>query len=629
MAEFNFDVPVEEFPDPSEYSNFVQGEKAKLAEVESERVIPNLIEALATEPFQVWLPILMFHRDDALRAAHVATLYSKKFCEEVLSTLVPDVLFCAKFDKLEVRLLGTAVATAVSNITYTNDGGKAHLAMQAKAMCKNGKWMMAAPPPNKHIIKITSQHAVDLQLFCCSVDIGSESKFENVGKRPRVYKIPKLVEKNVNQKETLPVEVKRLFIGLLQFPAKTPVTAATIEAAPFLWKSIYHTVKDLEIPIDSIPIPLVFFTWCNKTFGYMPKSCPLNNVLYSAYPPVLKELSHTVAKHSVLVGGVFVKPRHFENEALKHSKCKLIGGEFATELCYYNTNYGVTWEAAGAAIEHPRSGLDTTINAIRPLSEFDGIWWNPRNKPIMYEKAKGFVIPYDRNGHGLKWIKEFAALPDKAGKHWRIWCHFGAMPALWCEIINPDDLYATPFNPFACDLLWKVMGVMGIYNMQASLNRNVALASAAGDTHRQHELLQDWATKGVPVDPVFCLVLNGLNSTVYHFKRMGKGMSIDERITVPAFLVDACDLEWLPGRWMISSNEFDQAEDLKQGFAHYNAYAEFMRKTSGTYTDAPGTATGTHEGSGFTENAYFNRNAYGPPPKKKKPGADEEADAME
>lgn len=616
--DLNFDVPVEEFPDPAEYSNFVQGEKVNLANAETERVIPNLIESLATEPPGVWLPLLMLHRDDNARTQHVGTFYSKQFVEETLVNFVPDAIYAKKFDKLEVRLLGAAVATAVSNITYSNDGGKAHMAMQAKAMCKNGRWVITAPPPNKHVIAITSQHAVDLQLFCCSVDIGSESRFENVGKRPRIFKTPKFVEKNVNQKEQLPVEVKRLFIGLLKFPEKAKVTAAAIEAAPFLWKSIYHTIKEIEIPIDSIPMPLAFFTWCNKTFGYTPKSCPLNNVLYASYPPVLKELSHTVATHSVLVGGIFVKARHFENEAIKHSKCKHIGGEFATELCYYNTNYGVTWEAAGAAIEHPRSGLDTTINSIRPFAQFDGVWWNPRNKPVMYEKAKGFVLPYDRNGHGLKWIKEFAALPQHAGKYWRIWCHFGAMPALWCEMMDATDPYAALFNPYGADMLWKVMGVMGIYNMQASLNRNYALALAKGVISEQQELLKAWATKGVPVDPIFCLILNGFNSTSYTYLRTRSGQAIQETIEVPAVIVDGIPLEWLPGRWMISSNEFDQNEDLKQGFAHFNAYAEFMRKASGGFTDAPGRNTGSHNHEPV-ENAFFDANVYGPPPKKKKP----------
>jgi len=346
----DFGVPEEVPSEEGESSRFHAAERARLAQVEEETVIPNLVEEIAVADEKYWIGLLMIHKDDARRPLMATVKYSAEWVGEVLLHIYPDSQYYAAFKNMEVGLLGRACATAVSNCTYTNDGGKAHHAMQAKAVCRDGLWCVDNVPRNKQVIPITSQHAVDVQLFCCSVALSSLRSVEYRDKKPCNISVPILIEKNVAQKETLPVEVKRVFLGLLQLPPKMPVNATTISKAPFLWKSIYETVKETSIPLDSLPMPLVYFKWVNKNFGYIPKACKLEDVYYATYPPVLKELSHTIAAHSVMVGGVFVNSHHFENEAIKHSSCKHIGGEFATRLCDYNTNKGVTWEAAGSSI---------------------------------------------------------------------------------------------------------------------------------------------------------------------------------------------------------------------------------------------------------------------------------------
>ena len=608
---FDFSVPEEVPPEDGEASRFHAAQAAELAEIEDELVIPNLIEEIVTSDEKCWLGLLLIHQDDKKRPIYANVPYTRVWVDSVLVGIYPEAVYNKSFDRLDVGLLGRACATAISNCTYTNDGGKAHYAMQAKAICRDGLWVVDSVPRNKQVLAITSQHAVDVQLFCCSVALATEKTVE---RRDKInYKVtkPALVEKNTSQKEILPVEVKRLFKGLLQFKKGVPVTADTIGAAPFLWKAVYETVKAIEIPLDGLPMPLVYFKWINLNFGYMPKVCSLRDVYYSPYPPILKELSHTIAAHSVLVGGVFLNSHHFENEGLKHCHCKRIGGEFATDLCFYNTNTGVIWEAAGAKIENATSGLKTKVEAVRNASDFDGVWWNPRGQPEFYSAAIGFVIPYDKNGKGLTFVKSWAALKQNQYKWYRIWCHYGSMPALWVEQIPEFEPFATMFNPHAVDILWKVMSVMGIYNMQASLNSNWILSQALGNAERAATAKTGMQAKHVPTVPVFCTIVNGkyaedYQGTLYQGKKVTKFTE-----QVPSLFTDFCMPDWLPGRWTVNLNVRSQADNLKRGFGAYNNYANFARAAHEGFSGASTVPEdGDSELPKFTGSSVFTRNMY-------------------
>lgn len=624
--EENYDVPEEVPVADGEASRFQEAERAKMDEFENEFVIPNLIEEIVVAPVEAWLGLLMLHRDDELREQHIRTTYKEDFVAELVK-LYPESIYHAPFNNVEVRLLGSACATAISNIVYSNDGGKAHLAMQAKGLLRNGLWTVDHDPKNKQVVAITSQHAIDLQLFCCSVGLTSVTKTIMIDKVPRPVQTPKLVEKNVNQKETLPIEVKRIFSGLLQLKPGQELNASTLDTAPFVWKAIYHAVKDIKVPLSSLPLPLVYFKWVNLNFGYAPKKCNLDDVYYAAYPPVLKELSHTVANHCVMVGGVFLNARHFENEALKHSKCRHIGGEFVKDLCYYNTNSCVTWEMAGAAIENPNSGLGTEIASIRNARDFTGIWWNPKNSAETYSKCAGLVIPYDKNGVGLRKLKEWASLPVNRNKYFRIWCHYGSMPALWIERMASVEKFATKFNPFACDVLWKCMGVMAIYNMMASLNANYCLARAKGNKAHARNGKKSLYDRGVPTCPLFCTILNGAKSINYSRKVIVDKKYVPRTDVVPSFVTDWMPEDYIPGRWMVSSAEANETDKLREGFGHYAAYAEHLRGAHAGFTPAAEKADPDGFFNPDGKNESFSREAYGPPPKRAK--ADEEGPGEE
>ena len=613
----DFDVPEEVADEPGEYSRFVEAQRAAFEAAEEENVLPNLIEEVVAADPNAWLGLLFLHRDDTLREQHANTVYSVEDYS-VLTECHAETIPHAKFVGFSYRILGKAIATAVSNIVYSNDGPAAYMAMNAQAECNDdGLWVVRGTPQSKFTVSITSKHAVNLQLFCCSTSVSSVRTTEKVNKSTRVILTPKIVEKNVSQRETMPVEVKRIFKPLLFFKEKKKaVTSTDLQRAPFLWKAIYQEVKNTPIPLDGLPQTLVYMKWVLKDFGYAPKSCPLADVVYAAYPPVLKELSHTVAKHSVLVGGVFVNARHFENEGLKHSVCKHIGGEFSKDLCFYNTNYKVTWERAGACIENPSSRLGTVVAAVRPVEEFDGIWWNPRDKPLSYLNARGFVIPYDRNGVGLNFAKSYAALPQCKDVKWKIWCHYGAMPALWMEKVDARCPEQAKFNPFACDILWKTMGVMGIYNLMASLNRNYALGLKKGVKDEAAAYLKEAAKKGVPVDPIFCLVLNGDGYTSYKATVTRGGKSIKEDVAVPSFIYDFMPPEYLPGRWMVGTAGVNEADGLKDGFAQFAGYAEFLRKADSSYSSAP--APEDTRGGRHVESGIYDRKKNVDPERKKR-----------
>lgn len=450
------------------------------------------------------------------------------------------------------------------------------------------------------MVPVTSRQLVDLQLFCASVDINRQPKVVTVEKRLLTCYEPKLISKNYVERISIPVEVKRIFQNLLINNTGKPFTNKTLEKAPWIWHAIHQTTQALSVPSDALPLPFIYFKYVKKSFNYGPKVCKFFDVLYGVYPSIMKELTHHLAKHSVMHGGVFFKRQHFENFGLSFSHHKHIGGEFSAKLCSFNTNEDVTWEKAGAFIESPSSGLDTKIETIRPLAEFNGVYWNPVNlNPAQLSKASGVIIPYDSNRAGSTWLKQWVNVNWEKGTHFKIWCHYGPMPALWCEAINDDDLEEEPhaalYNHVVVETMWKTMGVMALYNFQASLNRLFAVDAAKGDEVKRKQCLQHFRDNNVPADPIAVLIADGSKVCKYTTLVPVNGVKQAKELLVPKFNHSLILDGTLPGRWNMTAKKDDEAEELDENWKHFSDFAKAQASVDPNFKAKPKGKPGAFE----------------------------------
>lgn len=577
--DFEFDVDVPEIVEEpyKQDTAFDQFETDAFEKVKSEQDVVNLIaEIIKIEP-KNWMPFLLIHRDLVTRRQCQTFIYN----EETFAKLKESYLeaeFIENFRGFDFPTLGRAATTAVSSVIYTDDEGKAKTALDGFGHVEGGYWEVDSVHNKRFVIPIDSRQAADLQMFCASVDINRVARVTHIEKRAVTFYQPALIQRNFVERVSIPVEVKRIFQGLVVNTTKANFTNKTLEKAPWIWNAIYQSVSSVPVPSDALPLPFLYFKFVKKSFPYNPKVCKLSEVLYGIYPCVMKELTHHLAKHSVMVGGVFLKSQHFENYGLSLAQVKHIGGEFSSKLCSFNTNSDVIWERAGAFIESPNSSLGTSVETVRTVSEFDGIYWNPVNlSPAELKKARGVVIPYDSNRNGSNWLKLWVHQNFQSDARCKIWCHFGPMPALWCEFLCDEDAaaekYVTRYNHLVVETLWKIMGVMALYNFQASLNRYLVNSKAQGSEDKKQACFETFREKDVPIDPILSLVADGDNVCEYSVSVPVNGVKQVKNLIVPKFASLTLPDDFLPGRWNISAQKADEAESLDNDWKHFSDFA--------------------------------------------------------
>lgn len=628
-----------------EASAFPLYEKAKWAEAQEAKVMPNLVELIVASDPSVWIPILMVHKDDDQRKLLANTPYGANF-PELVREFWADAQLNEKLFGFEIGVLGKAAATAVANLVYSNDEGKADAAMKGKAMLEDGLWTVGKLDrrKNRHVISITSSQSVDMQLFCASVDVGYSSKVVQKTKgKAEIVNTVKILEKNNADRITVPVEIKRIFQSLLVLPPRTPVTASVLDGSPFLWKSIYEMTKLTEVPLQSLPLPLIFFKFVAKSFPYQPKRCNIVDVIYAPYPNLLKELTHQVAKHAVMKGGIFLNSHHFTNIGIAAiGEAAVIGGEFPNDLCYYNTNPDITWEKAGAAIESPNSGLGTKIESVRPITTFDGVWFNPVTKaPESLSNASGVIIPYDSGAKGLAWLKRWVSLSPDC--YYRMWASYGPMPNLFIISMqqpedDPDDEKSKnppesteewakrnrcgKFNPEAAKILWKTMGVMCLFNFQASLNENWIRAENLKGQTTFGQLSAEMERNQVPTRPVANLIYVPNEIFSYNMTVWKGTKKTEQKVNVPFLRPQYIPYDYIPGRWFVAGENLSEVDQLEKGWEHFQEYANFNPDAIPRKTKA---GVVPPEGHTFTD--AFAEDAFPVRKKAKKDDDDDEEDS--
>ncbi len=631
--DFGFDVSVpeiveEEYAQPSAFGSFAQED---FKDVKNEQDVVNLTLQLVKLDPDDWMPFLIIHRDLKQRRASANFIYSEESFR-TLNEAYPLAKFCPVLNGFDFPTLGRAAATAVSTMVFSDDTGKAKTALDGHAHLENGDWTVDSVRNSRFVVPVTSRQLADLQLFCASVDINREPHVVNVDKRRLTCYEPKLILKNYVERVSIPVEVKRIFQNLLINNTGKPFTNKTIEKAPWIWNAVFQACQDLVIPSDALPLPFIYFKFVKKSFAYAPKACDFFQILYGIYPSIAKELTHHLAKHSVMEGGVFFKRQHFENLGLSFSQRKHIGGEFSAKLCAFNTNEEVTWEKAGAFIENPSSGLGTTIETISPVAEFTGLYWNPVSlNPAQLPKAAGVIIPYDSNRNGSSWLKQWISLTWEKDTPFKIWCHYGPMPALWCEAISSHDLEdnpdAAPYNHVVVETMWKTMGVMALYNFQCSLNRCLATESAKGVEEQRANCLEFFRKNNVPTDPIAVLIADGSKVCKYKTTVPVNGVKQVKELIVPKFNHFSVPDRYLPGRWNMTSKKEDEVESLDENWKHFSDFAKAQAAVDPNFKAKP-----HGEVPSFTESPLSSSNVRPPNAKRAKreePAATSEGASME
>lgn len=535
-------------------------------EAENENVtMGDLKMILVALPQSEWLPWFALKDNHNVYADFKEKRYDRQVFNE-LKAYYPEAKYQSKLDNFLIRMIVKAAAALSSSTAFGDDKGKAYTAMQGNARFDdNGNWVVDRVKDDKMVIPINSEHAVMLQLFCASVELQLVRSSVIAEKRLQVVATPQLVEKNVVPDHSIPYEIKQLFSDLLILPESDEYTKAQIASAPFVWKGVAKKVLDTEVPAIGLSLPLVYFACVNKAFEVSLFSCKLEDVIYSKYPMIMKELCYNVSKAAIYRGGYFLNKFHYFNEGMRLLSNRRVGGNFPVKWCAYNTHPRVTWERSGAW--SPTHAMDTKVEAVRSISDFDGIWYDININVVMLRKAAGLIVPYDSAGKGLSAVRRWAAM--KQAPHFTMFVTYGPAPCLWIEAcdVNPSGRAGYKFNVAAAEILWKTMPVMNIYNFGASINLLTMRMAAADEPVKMNTLSQEYFENDNPIEPVFVLEYNG--GTYNWSSPSGK------KYPVPGFNVHKCNIAYIPGRHMIDlpPDVNDEPETIIN--EHQEYYADF------------------------------------------------------
>jgi len=554
---------------PAEKTTFAAFEKVAMESIPSETDLDSLIEEILQCNTNQWIPLLMVNRDSALNELYMNDKYSNDFVEAMKKRYNPCE-YHADFDGVSIKQLSKAMGQIASNIVYTNDGGDAYFANDGLGYLEMkgqyGDWKVDVMPKNRNVVAVNSTQCVDLQLFCSAIDVQQKATVVDHGGIPQTVYTPAFIKKNVPQGERIPYEIKELFTAILCDLPDEP-TDKEIKTAAWVWDGVAHHVLKERIPIMGCPIELAYFMFVKKTFGYEPSPLALQDVYYKSFPFINKDIIARLSKYSFIVGGIKVSPYHYMNVGLCMAKTRLIGGQVPKKLCRYNTAKGITWEALDCYIES--NFLGTSVNAVRPMQEFDGLWYDIIASDVnKLRKAKGVIVPYDKKCNNLAKAEEWVYLPDHADCLFTISATFGPQPLLWIEI----DEAGYPYSTTVAKALWKTMPVMPLYNFLASLNRNVALAACSGDKTEWANTLLAWKAEDVPVEPVAAARYTGVDFEY-------ADPFTDRKKTVPQFNSITFSTSFLPGRHLKKTTTVETpSEAAKADYDRYKGFADEMIK---------------------------------------------------
>jgi len=543
---------------PKEKSTYAAFAPAPEMEVPEDQVFDDIKLTLIDLGEKCWVDLVTIAQDDDIKEKYQDTLYSEAWVGEV-RTLVPDIEFFGILVGRFVRALFKAARSIVGSIVFTNDDGKAYTSMQGYGEIDDGYWKVDVVKEDKLVVPVSSLHCVDLQLFCASVAIDIKRKAVIIEKRRQFVNVPAIIQKNLVPDKTISADIKSLVLPLLCLPARP--TKAQIETAPFVWRKVYEACKDINIPLVGIPLPLAYFSFCKKTFGYKPGPIELNRLFYEPYDSMIKDLGYHAAVHSVFVGGYFLKPFHYLNEGVRHLTHKTIGGKVPVKWCSFNTHHDVVWERSGAFSEG--LALGTEIVAVREVQDFDGIWYDPTNiSPHLLAQATGVIVPYDKNGKGLNWAKQWLSKKGEYG-FLKMYTTLGPSCCLWLEVCEQYD-GGQRFCMASMETLWRSMPVLNFYNLAASLNANCIRAKAAGDATVLQTSKEQCERNKIPFLPV--AVVHSMGGISIDYKRL-KGNTLK----VPALRVDFFPWDYLPGRHVIDE-KVEEVDTITDSFDEFNDF---------------------------------------------------------
>lgn len=550
---------------PREKTTFSEFQKEDLKSSAIQLDVDSLITMMLSEDATAWIPILITAKDTEFGLIWRPQAYSKVFVDAT-ATRYQGGKHVKDWDGLTISSLCQAASQMASNITYANDNGDAYFAYDGLAILQEGIWMNPAQVPNKNVVPINSNQAVDLQLFCSSVNIASKAVvIPGDDGKPQTYHRPTFVKKNSPDKESVPVSIKNIFQSLLVgLPENDELTFQDIQKASFIFEAVADSVVKCDIPIEGIPLELAYFAFVKKSFPYIPGAIALDDVMYASYPNINKDILSQLNKYSFVVGGRPVDPGHFFSFGLKEAKCKTIGGFVPKDYCRYNTTEKITWESVGCAVESTL--LKTKVNNPRPTKDFDGLWYDPCKVRVQdLKKASGLIIPYDKAASGLNFAEKWVMKKRKQKKdqEFRVFATYGPSPLLWVEAFA-----GCRWSRAAADDLWKSMPTMNLYNFAASLNRNKALAEAQGDKTQWRQVMLYYSEQGLPVDPV--AIAHWMNCQGVYTDEDGRA------VHVPHFQYTLFPLEFLPGRHLSKEKATPVSDQAAEDFQMFGDHVGRM-----------------------------------------------------
>jgi len=521
----------------------------------------NLIEKLIHQDVSVWIPLLLIAKDNERALKFTTRFYSEDFVAEC-NEFFKGGVYCAELLGIPIPSLCKAISRITSNIVYSNDGGKAYVAFDGLGILEGTAWTVPIAPKNLNVVRINSEQAVDSQLFCASVAIDAKVSTVLVGEVHQNISVPYFKKKNCPDKDRIPLKIKALFPCLLKNVNWDDYTMDDIKTAPWIWEYVAEAARNVKLPTTGIPLELAYFAFVKQSYDYCPS--PLNSVdiIYGNYPRINKDILSQLNQHSFMVGGKCVKPGHFFNVGIGICENRHFGGLVPAEYCRYNTYSKVTWERAGAYVESTLLG--TTVNTIRDIKDFDGIWYDPWVVNQAHLKnASGLIIPYDKKGNGIAALEAWINLNGINPKGLNLWATFGSQPLLWVE----KRKHPRGYSHVAAAALWKCMPVVNLYNFCCSLNRNCALANASGDFANLELECAALNAEGVPTDPMAALEFSGrANGIVMNGKKM----------TVPEFEFHFFKQNFLPGRHLQKEKKIEEADAAREDFDLYHDFAKEM-----------------------------------------------------
>lgn len=522
----------------------------------------SIIELLIQQDVSVWIPLLIVAKDNERAKAKALDVYNLAFVNWT-SGFFEGGAYSKDLEGIPIPALCRAISRITSNIVYSNDNGKAYFAFDGLGVLEDLHWKVYVTPKNLNVVPISSEQAVDAQIFAASVSIDSIQKSVPIDGVYQNVSIPSFKKKNCPEKDKIPLVIKQLFKPLLKGVNWDKYTIDDIKDAPWIWEYVYEAVKDVKIPATGIPLELAFFGFVKQTYEYCPMDLKISDVLYTNYPRINKDIIAQLNQHSFMVGGKAVQAGHYFNFGVYHLKKKTIGGFVPAEYCRYNTHQGVTWERTGSFVESTL--LETKVTGPRDIQDFDGVWYDPCPvETIHLAKACGLIVPYDKNGNGLAKVEDWMEKCKKSPKHLSLWATYGPSPLLW---VMEDHTAPKGYSHVAASVLWRCMPTMNLYNFTASLNRNSALANAAGELDKFELECEEFKYNDVPVDPV---------ASIFYSGRPTRVVVAEKEKDVPEFEITCFPRDFLPGRHLDKRKKENVTDEALEDYDLYRDFAKDM-----------------------------------------------------